>query len=133
MSTSPVRRSTSAPLAPRASLTRARAASQRLTAPPLEYKFAHAFLALPPLLSRFESRPARSGQWEYYFYIDIVGHPDEPRVGTALRALPLSPRTSSPLLVLSIAQFRPEKVAPRPALAAGPNQSTQAAGHMVSE
>lgn len=52
---------------------------------------------------------------------------------TALRALPLSPRTSSPLLVLSIAQFRPEKVAPRPALAAGPNQSTQAAGHMVSE
>ena len=38
-------------------------------------------------MSRFESRPARSGQWEYYFYIDIVGHPDEPRVGTALRAL----------------------------------------------
>jgi len=38
-------------------------------------------------MSRFESRPARSGQWEYYFYIDIVGHPDEPHVGTALRAL----------------------------------------------
>ena len=38
-------------------------------------------------MTRFESRPARSGQWEYYFYIDIVGHPDEPRVGTALRAL----------------------------------------------
>ena len=38
-------------------------------------------------MTRFESRPARSGQWVYYFYIDIVGHPDEPRVGMALRAL----------------------------------------------
>ena len=38
-------------------------------------------------MTRFESRPARSGQWEYYFYIDIEGHPDEPHVGTALRAL----------------------------------------------
>ena len=38
-------------------------------------------------MTRFESRPARSGQWEYYFYIDIEGHPDEPRVGTALQAL----------------------------------------------
>ena len=38
-------------------------------------------------MTRFESRPARSGHWEYYFYIDIQGHPDEPRVGTALKAL----------------------------------------------
>ena len=38
-------------------------------------------------MTRFESRPARSGQWEYYFYIDIAGHPDEAHVGTALRAL----------------------------------------------
>ena len=38
-------------------------------------------------MTRFESRPARSGQWEYYFYIDLAGHPDEPHVGTALRAL----------------------------------------------
>ncbi len=38
-------------------------------------------------MSRFESRPARSGQWEYYFYIDLDGHPDEPRMATALRAL----------------------------------------------
>ena len=29
-------------------------------------------------MTRFESRPARSGQWEYYFYIDLDGHPDEP-------------------------------------------------------
>ena len=38
-------------------------------------------------MSRFESRPARSGQWEYYFYIDIEGHPDEPRVAAALAEL----------------------------------------------
>jgi chorismate mutase / prephenate dehydratase len=38
-------------------------------------------------MSRFESRPARSGQWEYYFYIDVEGHPDEPRVEAALKEL----------------------------------------------
>jgi chorismate mutase/prephenate dehydratase len=38
-------------------------------------------------MSRFESRPARSGQWEYYFYIDLEGHPDQPHVEAALKAL----------------------------------------------
>jgi chorismate mutase/prephenate dehydratase len=38
-------------------------------------------------MSRFESRPARSGQWEYYFYIDLQGHPDDPAVYAALREL----------------------------------------------
>ena len=38
-------------------------------------------------MSRFESRPARSGQWEYYFYVDIEGHPDEPHVALALKEL----------------------------------------------
>jgi chorismate mutase/prephenate dehydratase len=38
-------------------------------------------------MSRFESRPARSGQWEYYFYIDIQGHPAEPHVAAALAEL----------------------------------------------
>jgi len=38
-------------------------------------------------MTRFESRPARSGQWEYYFYIDIAGHPEEPNVDAALREL----------------------------------------------
>ncbi|HMM87172.1 prephenate dehydratase [Azohydromonas sp.] len=38
-------------------------------------------------MTRFESRPARSGQWEYYFYIDVQGHPDEPQVDAALKAL----------------------------------------------
>lgn len=38
-------------------------------------------------MSRFESRPARSGQWEYYFYIDLQGHPDQPHVQQALKGL----------------------------------------------
>jgi chorismate mutase/prephenate dehydratase len=38
-------------------------------------------------MTRFESRPARSGQWEYYFYIDLQGHPDEPHVAAALDEL----------------------------------------------
>jgi chorismate mutase/prephenate dehydratase len=38
-------------------------------------------------MTRFESRPARSGQWEYYFYIDIDGHPDQPHVAKALQEL----------------------------------------------
>ncbi|HJV62772.1 MAG TPA: prephenate dehydratase [Albitalea sp.] len=38
-------------------------------------------------MSRFESRPARSGQWEYYFYIDVQGHPDQPHVAAALKEL----------------------------------------------
>ncbi len=38
-------------------------------------------------MTRFESRPARSDQWEYYFYIDVQGHPDTPAVATALKEL----------------------------------------------
>jgi chorismate mutase / prephenate dehydratase len=38
-------------------------------------------------MTRFESRPARSGQWEYYFYIDLQGHPEQPHVAQALKEL----------------------------------------------
>jgi chorismate mutase/prephenate dehydratase len=38
-------------------------------------------------LTRFESRPARLGAWEYYFYVDIEGHESEPKTAEALRAL----------------------------------------------
>ncbi len=38
-------------------------------------------------MTRFESRPARSGQWEYYFYVDLQGHPDQPEVAAALKEL----------------------------------------------
>jgi chorismate mutase / prephenate dehydratase len=35
-------------------------------------------------MTRFESRPARVGTWEYYFYIDLEGHRDDPSVSAAL-------------------------------------------------
>jgi chorismate mutase/prephenate dehydratase len=38
-------------------------------------------------MTRFESRPARTGQWEYYFYIDVQGHPSQPHVAKALKEL----------------------------------------------
>jgi chorismate mutase/prephenate dehydratase len=38
-------------------------------------------------MTRFESRPAKSGQWEYYFYIDIQGHTSQAHVATALKEL----------------------------------------------
>lgn len=38
-------------------------------------------------MTRFESRPAKSGQWEYYFYIDLAGHPSQANVAAALDEL----------------------------------------------
>lgn len=38
-------------------------------------------------MTRFESRPARTGQWEYYFYVDLEGHCDDARVKKALLTL----------------------------------------------
>ena len=38
-------------------------------------------------MTRFESRPSRSGQWEYFFYIDLQGHPDQGPVAEALDEL----------------------------------------------
>jgi chorismate mutase/prephenate dehydratase len=38
-------------------------------------------------MKRFESRPARQGTWEYYFYIDILGHQSDASVAAALEEL----------------------------------------------
>ena len=38
-------------------------------------------------LTKLESRPARSGLWEYVFFVDIEGHRDDPSVATALSEL----------------------------------------------
>jgi chorismate mutase / prephenate dehydratase len=38
-------------------------------------------------MTRFESRPARVGTWEYYFYIDVEGHRDDAPVAAALSEL----------------------------------------------
>ena len=38
-------------------------------------------------MTRFESRPARTGDWTYYFFIDIEGHEEDQHVASALRDL----------------------------------------------
>lgn len=38
-------------------------------------------------MTRFESRPAKTGAWEYYFYVDIEGHEQDRRVAVALEQL----------------------------------------------
>jgi len=38
-------------------------------------------------MTRLESRPARTGLWEYVFFIDIEGHRQEPQVAKALNLL----------------------------------------------
>lgn len=38
-------------------------------------------------MTRFESRPARMGTWEYYFYVDVEGHARDEKVARALDEL----------------------------------------------
>lgn len=38
-------------------------------------------------MSRIESRPARTGLWEYLFFVDLVGHREDPPVKAALAEL----------------------------------------------
>jgi chorismate mutase/prephenate dehydratase len=38
-------------------------------------------------MTRFESRPARTGTWEYYFYVDLEGHAKDEKVAAALAEL----------------------------------------------
>ena len=38
-------------------------------------------------MTKFESRPSRSGLWEYVFYVDIEGHQDDVKVAAALAEL----------------------------------------------
>ncbi len=35
-------------------------------------------------MTRLESRPSRTGLWEYVFFVDVEGHQEEPHVATAL-------------------------------------------------
>jgi chorismate mutase / prephenate dehydratase len=35
-------------------------------------------------MTRFESRPSKAGHWEYFFYIDVLGHPMDEHIAKAL-------------------------------------------------
>ncbi|HEX4857148.1 MAG TPA: prephenate dehydratase [Limnobacter sp.] len=51
------------------------------------YKMLEPFNAENVSMTRLESRPARNGRWEYYFFIDLQGHQSEPAVAKALEQL----------------------------------------------
>jgi chorismate mutase/prephenate dehydratase len=51
------------------------------------YQLLAPFAAHGVSMSRFESRPARTGRWEYLFFIDLVGHRDDAPVKAALDEL----------------------------------------------
>ena len=38
-------------------------------------------------MTRLESRPSRTGLWEYVFYVDVEGHSEDTRVARALGEL----------------------------------------------
>jgi len=38
-------------------------------------------------MTKLESRPSRTGLWEYVFYVDIEGHQSDPKVAAALTQL----------------------------------------------
>lgn len=51
------------------------------------YKLLAPLAAHDVSMTRFESRPARMGAWEYYFYVDIEGHAQQEKVARALAEL----------------------------------------------
>ena len=38
-------------------------------------------------MTRLESRPSKTGQWEYVFFVDILGHQAQPNIAKALQKL----------------------------------------------
>ncbi len=38
-------------------------------------------------MTRFESRPARNGAWEYHFFVDVEGHASDAHIAAALQEL----------------------------------------------
>ena len=61
-------------------------------------------------MSRIESRPARTGLWEYLFFVDVLGHRDDAAVAAALREL----RSKAPFLKL-LGSYPADPAMPAPA------------------
>ena len=51
------------------------------------YQLLAPFAAHGVSMSRFESRPARTGLWEYVFFVDLIGHQTDAAVAAALAEL----------------------------------------------
>ncbi|PRC93003.1 prephenate dehydratase [Solimicrobium silvestre] len=51
------------------------------------YSLLAPFMQFGVSMTRFESRPARTGTWEYYFYVDVEGHQHDESVARSLSEL----------------------------------------------
>ncbi len=51
------------------------------------YSLLAPFMQFGVSMTRFESRPARTGTWEYYFYVDVEGHQQDDAVAKSLNEL----------------------------------------------
>ncbi|WDU55354.1 prephenate dehydratase [Taylorella equigenitalis] len=51
------------------------------------YKLLNPFAEFGVSMSRLESRPFKNGEWEYYFYVDLLGHAEDQNVKKALNVL----------------------------------------------
>lgn len=51
------------------------------------YSLLAPFMQFGVSMTRFESRPARTGTWEYYFYVDVEGHQEDASVASSLEVL----------------------------------------------
>lgn len=48
------------------------------------YKMLEPFDKYGVSMTRLESRPTKGGKWEYYFFVDLVGHIKEPKIAKAV-------------------------------------------------
>jgi len=60
------------------------------------YNLLEPFASYGVSMTRFESRPARTGLWEYLFFVDLIGHESDASVAAALNEL----RKKAPMLKL---------------------------------
>jgi chorismate mutase/prephenate dehydratase len=51
------------------------------------YNLLEPFASYGVSMTRFESRPARTGLWEYLFFVDLIGHESDAAVAAALNEL----------------------------------------------
>src|SRR6185437_14380052 len=75
-------------------------------------------------MTRIESRPSRAGLWDYLFFVDVLGHREDPTVAAALAEL----SSKAPFLKLLGSYPADQLLSPRPSAARPEEQDAAAAG-----
>ena len=75
-------------------------------------------------MTRIESRPSRAGLWDYLFFVDVLGHREDPTVAAALAEL----SSKAPFLKLLGSYPADQLRSPRPSAARPGEQDAAASG-----